>query len=158
MTYNNLEHVSLLRAFKSAPTLPVPEARRFFSVPLASLSSPLDVQLLPCNRPIGSLETAPRTSLRADSPQETWEGFWCVADEGYYTRCTYTDGRECWFRLADAAPRDEHYERSRARIIKFSSSSAHDDVVTMRLMAAHGRRPILVGKSRRRVRPAVATH
>ena len=71
---------------------------------------------------------------------------------------TYADGRECWFRLADEAPREERYERPRTTIIKFSSSRAHDDVVSMRLMAAAGRRPILVGASRRRVRPAGATH
>jgi hypothetical protein len=94
--------------------------------------------------------------LRADSAQEKWDGFWSLADEGYYTRCTHADGRECWFRLADEAPRDEPSGRFRAGIIKFSSSRAHDDVVTMRLMAAHGRRPILVGTSRRRARPAGA--
>ncbi|HEX7938800.1 MAG TPA: hypothetical protein VF483_07380 [Gemmatimonadaceae bacterium] len=116
------------------------------------------MQLLPCNRPTGSLETAPRTSLGTDSPQETWEGFWCIADEGYYTRCTYADGRECWFRLADEAPREDRYDRVRSNIIKFSSTRAHDDVVSMRLMAVHGRRPILVGASRRRVRPTGAAH
>jgi len=114
------------------------------------------VQLLPCNRPVGSLETAPRTSLSADSSQETWAGFWCVADEGYYTCCTHADGAECWFRLADESPRDDQVDRPRIRSIKFSSSGAHDDVVAMRLMAARGRRPILVGASRRRVRPAGA--
>lgn len=127
-----------------------------FQSPLAPLGSPLSVQLLPCNRPTGSLETAPRTSLRADSPQETWEGFWCIADEGYYTRCTHADGHECWFRLADESPREEHSDGPRARIIKFSSSRAHEDVMAMRLMAARGRRPILVGTSRRRARPAGA--
>ena len=114
------------------------------------------MQLLPCDRPAGSLETAPRTSLRADSEQESWEGFWCVSDEGYYTRCTYADGRECWFRLADEMPRDEYQDARRARVIKFSSKRAGEDVVAMRLLGVQGRRPILVGTSRRRTRPAEA--
>ena len=112
------------------------------------------MQLLPCNRPTGSLEAAPRTSLRADSPQEKWDGFWCVADEGYYTRCTYTDGRECWFRMADETPRDDHFDGPRARVIRFSSKRATEDVVAMRLISSRGRRPVLVGASRRRARPA----
>jgi hypothetical protein len=115
-----------------------------------------DVQLLPCNRPSGSLETAPRTSLRVDSAEERWEGFWSDADEGYYTRCTYADGTERWFRLADEAPREERFERPRSRVIKFSSNRTAVDIVTMRLMAAQGGRPILVGTSRRRSRPAGA--
>ena len=114
------------------------------------------MQLLSCNRPSGSLESAPRTSLRADSPQETWEGFWCLTDDVYYTRCTGSDGREYWFRMADESPREESWERHRARIIKFSSNRVGADVVAMRLMTAQGRRPILVGTSRRRSRSAGA--
>ena len=53
------------------------------------------------------LESAPKTSLRADSEQEQWEGFWSVADEHYYTRCVRADGAESWFRMVDEAPRDE---------------------------------------------------
>jgi len=77
-----------------------------------------------------------------------------VADEGYYTRCTHADGRECWFRMADETPREEHFDGLRSRVIKFSSSRARVDGVAMRLMVAKGRRPILVGTSRRRARPA----
>jgi hypothetical protein len=114
------------------------------------------VQLLPCNRPTGSLESAPRTSLRADTEQETWAGFWSLTDDAYYTCCTDAAGREYWFRMADETPRDDSWDRPRARVIKFSSSRAAEDVVMMRLMTAQGRKPILVGASRRRSRPAGA--
>ena len=114
------------------------------------------MQLLPCSRPTGSLETAPRTSLRADSERERWAGFWCVTDDAYYTCCTDAEGREVWFRMADEAPRDESWDRPRAKAIKFYSDRAAADVVTMRLLAAQGRKPILVGASRRRSRPAGA--
>ncbi len=157
MTYNNLRSVSLLRRFRNANTLPLPEARSDIARPSpAPFSRRLDVQLLPCNCPTGSLETAPRTSLRADTAGERWEGFWSTADEGYYTRCSYADGSDAWFRLVDEAPREERFERPRSRVIKFSSNRAGADVVAMRLMAARGRRPILVGTSRRRPRSAGA--
>jgi hypothetical protein len=61
-----------------------------------------DVDLLPCNRPEGRLEQAPRTSLRADSVQENWEGFWCLADDRYYTRCTRSDGSQQWYGIGDS--------------------------------------------------------
>lgn len=109
------------------------------------------MQLLPCNKPTGPLETAPRTSLRADSALETWAGFWNLDDEGYYTRCVYADGSEAWFHLVDELPRDEKFE-SRGRVIKFYSSRARADIVSMRLMGIASGRPILVGTSRRRAR------
>ena len=58
------------------------------------------MQLLPCPRPIGPLESAPRTSLRADSERERWDGFWSE-DERYYARCTRWDGSEQWYRIED---------------------------------------------------------
>jgi hypothetical protein len=67
-----------------------------------------DVHLIPCNPPQGSLEQAPRTSLRpparrlSDSGQERWEGFWCVDDERYYTRCVRADLSEEWYRIHDS--------------------------------------------------------
>lgn len=59
------------------------------------------MHLVPCARPSGVLEEAPRTSLREESAGERWDGFWCAGDEGYYTRCTRGDGSEEWFRMAD---------------------------------------------------------
>jgi hypothetical protein len=56
--------------------------------------------------------------------------------------------------MADELPREERYEAPRTRVIKFYSTRANADVVAMRLMAAKGGRPILVGTSRRRARPA----
>ena len=116
------------------------------------------MQLLPCNRPTGLLESAPQTSLRDDSEQERWEGFWSVADEHYYTRCIRTDGAEQWYRLVDEAPRDDTRHWGDGRAISFSSRpGGRASFVGMRLLAAQGGRPILVGKSRRRhARPATA--
>ena len=109
-----------------------------------------DVQLLPCVRPDGLMESAPRTSLRADSPQERWEGFWCVTDERYYTRCVRDDGAEQWYRLVDEAPASEA-DVTRPRVIRFPSSVAgRPEVFGMRLVSRDGRRPILVGTARRR--------
>ena len=68
------------------------------------------MHLLRCNPPQGSLESAPRTSLRADSAQERWEGFWCADDDRYYTRCARADGSEQWYRFA--------YENT-ARVLPF---------------------------------------
>jgi hypothetical protein len=117
-----------------------------------------DVQLLPCPRPTGLLESAPQTSLRADTAQERWEGFWSVADEHYYTRCNRVDGGEQWYRLVDEAPRDESRHWGDVRVIKFSSRPAPQPTVTgMRLIAARGRKAILVGYSRRRTRSARPT-
>jgi len=62
-----------------------------------------DVDLLPCNRPQGQLESAPRTSLRADSAQERWEGFWCVTDDRYYALCVRADGTEQWHCFGESA-------------------------------------------------------
>lgn len=108
------------------------------------------MQLLPCVRPNGSLESAPHTSLRADTPQERWDGFWCETDERYYTRCVRGDGAEQWYRLVDEAP-DRDGDGMRSRVIRFRSSvTARTEVFGMRLVSRDGRRPILVGTARRR--------
>lgn len=60
------------------------------------------MHLTPCNRPTGVLEPAPATSLREAASDGQWDGFWCVADERYYTRCV-SAGVERWFRIADDA-------------------------------------------------------
>ncbi len=59
------------------------------------------MHLVACPRPTGTLEEAPRTSLRVETDGGRWDGFWCAGDEGYYTRCTHRDGSEQWFRMAD---------------------------------------------------------
>jgi len=106
-----------------------------------------DVQLLSCPKPAGSLETAPPTSLRADSADERWDGFWSVADERYYARCTRTDGTEHWFRLVDEMPgADEAF--ATARMFKFPSRFAGRTTVSMRLLGT-GKHAILVGTARR---------
>ncbi|MEX2178792.1 MAG: hypothetical protein WD801_08795 [Gemmatimonadaceae bacterium] len=100
------------------------------------------MQLLPCNRPSGPLESAPRTSLRADSAQERWEGYWCEGDEGYYARCVRTDGTEGWYRVADEDV--------------IGSIPVHRALTPGAPRACHlrwsklGARSILVGTSRRR--------
>jgi hypothetical protein len=60
-----------------------------------------DVHLLPCKRPSGSLEPAPRTSLRAGPDAGQWEGFW-GEDGRYYARCARLEGTEEWYRITDS--------------------------------------------------------
>lgn len=135
-----------------------------------SLDRLLAVQLLPCNRPTGILESAPRTSLRADSAHERWEGFWSVSDEGYYTRCVRDDGSQQWYRVADEVSNESITD---SRVIPFRRRKVtHDsrrtltfdvprtlthDARQMLLISRPGQRPILVGVSRRgsRMRPRV---
>ncbi|HEU4993660.1 MAG TPA: hypothetical protein VFT29_02535 [Gemmatimonadaceae bacterium] len=104
------------------------------------------MHLSPCSPPQGSLESAPRTSLRADTPHESWDGFWCLADEGYYTRCRRSDGTEQWYRIAE----------SRVRVVPDSAvltlrprSARHDNSKMMLVRPSHGRVPMLIGTSRR---------
>ena len=99
------------------------------------------------------MESAPRTSLRADSARERWEGYWCIADEGYYTRCVGPDGSDQWFRFADE---DTRVALAEARVLTLrpkDTKHLHTRMVLLR--PSQGRRPILVGTSRRdtRARP-----
>jgi len=98
----------------------------------------IPVHLLPCNRPQGTLESAPRTSLREDSSHERWEGFWCVSDEGYYARCVRTDGSDQWYRFADDVALSQV---AGARVLPLRRRRM--------IMFGRGRRSILVGTSRR---------
>jgi hypothetical protein len=94
------------------------------------------------------LEIAPRTSLRADSALERWEGFWCVSDEGYYVRCVRSDNSEQWYRVADEVA----HEITGARVLPFRRRMVTQDARQMLLVSRPGQRPILVGTSRRRQR------
>jgi len=104
------------------------------------------------------LESAPRTSLREDSAHEQWEGFWSVADEGYYTRCVRADGSEQWYRVVDEAPRvaEPRVISLRARLTRdVLRAAAHDarragvPDQMMLMPASKGRRLTLVGTLRR---------
>lgn len=116
------------------------------------------MHLLPCNRPIGTLESAPRTSLRADSAHERWDGFWSDLDGRYYTRCTRHTGSEQWYRFgeesAGAASRVSVREtrvlplRLRGRAL--GAERVQSNARRMLLLSRDGGRPILVGTSRRR--------
>lgn len=110
MNGNNLRRASLLRGESAAPTLRLPavnSACEGFTreIPTPPLSP---VHLLPCSKPEGMLEPAPRTSVGTGesgegdaSASDRWEGYWCVADERYYT-CRRTEaGAEQWYRFAD---------------------------------------------------------
>lgn len=121
-----------------------------------------DVHLLPCNRPTGRLEPAPRTALSQDSAHVRWEGFWCVADEGYYTRSVREDGREQWYRVADETTLVTRRSR-RARVLPLRRVIVTLDgrrVLTNTvgrvclLGSSTSKRTILVGTSRRRSRLA----
>lgn len=104
-----------------------------------------DVHLLPCNCPTGPLEPAPRTALCEDSAFAHWEGFWCVADEGYYARCVREDGSAAWFRLADEA-RPVTRRGREARVLPMRRVIVTPD--GRRLLASDPRRVVLLGSSR----------
>lgn len=89
---------------------------------------PALVQLLPCQRPTGTLECAPCTSLRADAEGGDLQGFWREQDGEYYAQRVAEDGSEQWFRIADASVTRAYAAR----------------------WAKLGTRSILIGTSRRR--------
>lgn len=100
-----------------------------------------------------------------DSAHERWEGYWSVANDGYYARCIRPDGSEQWYRFADELSGERVAE---ARVIPLRPRLTRDvrrtltcdaqgaltrDTRQMLLVsAAKGRRPILIGASRRRSR------
>jgi hypothetical protein len=104
------------------------------------------VRLLPCARPSGILESAPRTSLRADSADESWDGFWSVADGSYHARCTRSDGSQQWFRIADELIRVREDD---ARVIVLRPARAEARGARRMLLLQRGKglgsRNVLVG-------------
>ncbi|HEY8176028.1 MAG TPA: hypothetical protein VIF32_10065 [Gemmatimonadaceae bacterium] len=109
------------------------------------------------------MESAPRTSLRVDSVHERWEGYWSVADEGYYARCVRADGSEQWYRFAHEDSRENvadprviplrpRLTRDVRRTPRRDEPRTPSDRQMLLVTAAKGRRPILVGTSRRRSR------
>lgn len=89
--------------------------------------------------------------MRADSAHERWEGFWCIADEGYYARCLRSDGSEQWYRFADEVPRKVVKVVAETRVLRLRPR-ARDDGRRMLLLGSRNGRAILVGTSRRRSR------
>jgi hypothetical protein len=107
------------------------------------------VQLLPCKRPHGPLEVAPRSALCVETATEKWEGFWCLEDERYYTRCIRDGVSEQWYHLVDEPPRARIKE---ARVIPLRPRGGREYPVTRHMMLvtpADGSRAILIGGSRR---------
>jgi hypothetical protein len=105
------------------------------------------VHLVSCIRPEGALESAPATSLRTAAPGERWEGFWCVADERFYARCTMPEGREQWFRIADIASSAVVTRRRETRVIQFPVRA---DRRPRMLVGRYRGNAMLVGTQRRR--------
>jgi hypothetical protein len=89
--------------------------------------------------------------LRADSPEERWEGYWCVRDERYYARCVGPDGDDRWFRVADDAVTVVDAD---ARVLTLRPRVARHSIANRMLLVApkHGGRAMLVGTSRRGAR------
>jgi hypothetical protein len=94
-----------------------------------------------------------------ESVQGEWEGFWCVQDEGYYTRCITTAGEQ-WYRVADEASAPERLTGggAGARVIPMRRRSVPQDGRRMLLLPPRygdTGKAILVGTSRRNsgVRP-----
>jgi hypothetical protein len=101
--------------------------------------------------------------LHAPSAHERWDGFWCVSDERYYTRCRQLDGREQWYRIADASTSltPAHVRESRVLPLRPRRIAAPDGRVVLSrdarrtLLFVSVRscgRDILVGSSRNRTR------
>ena len=148
MNDNNLRIPSLLRREIAASTLRTPRPNRFATVtPRDHRRIPFDVDLHRSSQPNGTLERAPRTALRLQAreaePNEQWDGFWCVEDDRYYTRCTRADGAVEWYTIRDAAPAAVRHART--RVIPFRRRSTAIVFVSRRDQA-----PVLVGVSRRR--------
>ena len=116
------------------------------------------MHLLPCNRPEGQLESAPRSSLSGPETEGHWDGFWGV-DERYYARCTEADGREYWYRVADDLPAGRKRRETRVIPLRPRGAQGHVfDVAARRLVvfgSSRSGRTILVGRSRRRRGDAV---
>ena len=100
-----------------------------------------------------------------DSAQERWEGFWSVADDGYYARCIRADGSEQWYRFADESsgarvaearviPLRPRLTRDVRRTFTYNAPRAltRDARQMLLVSAGKGRRPILIGTSGRRSR------
>jgi len=160
MNDNNLERQPLLRATPPDSTLPPRDRLRSrsdqtfrFSRHRPSLApAPSLVHLLPCDPPHGQLEPAPRSSLHADAPDEQWDGFWCLADEGYYTRCMDAFGREQWYRVADDELAPDDLNGARVLPMRRRGAGLVQDGRRMLLLSSRTggtNRPILVGTSRR---------
>lgn len=105
------------------------------------------MHLTPCNRPTGVLEPAPATSLREAASDGQWDGFWCVADERYYTRCV-SAGVERWFRIADDANALRLISRPRrANGIPFPVA---ENAVPRMIVGRYRGQAMIVGTRRRR--------
>jgi hypothetical protein len=109
------------------------------------------MQLVPCARPSGPLERAPRTSLRVNSEAERWDGFWSVVDEAYYARCTALNGAEDWFCYVEIPERDVAPPEPRTTRLRASNDVAGRRVMLL-LTRSVGRRGVLVGSAHRKAR------
>jgi hypothetical protein len=109
------------------------------------------VHLIPCSRPIGALEGAPRTSLCAETPEEQWEGFWCLRDGCYYACRHAADGSDRWFRIADD---NAVVVGTDIRVLPLRPRAARHSIANRMLLVApvRGGRAMLIGTSRRGAR------
>ena len=117
---------------------------------------PNPVHLLPCDRPVGHLEPAPRTSLSGPDGPAEWTGFWGM-DERYYARCRYADGGEQWYRVADDVVVARRKRETRVLPLRPRGSGRVRELARRVVVLGSSRsgRTILVGTSRRR-RPDAA--
>lgn len=109
------------------------------------------MQLVPCARPSGPLERAPRTSLRVNTDAERWDGFWSVVDEAYYARCTSLGGTEEWFCYVEVPDRDVAPPEPKTYRIRRTTETQGRRVMLL-LTRSVGRRGVLVGSAHRRAR------
>jgi hypothetical protein len=115
------------------------------------LISPKGMRLVPCSPPSEPLDAAPRSALlREVEPGTNWEGFWCGASDGYFARCTSSDGSARWYRIVDetAAADTVGPTIPASRVLPFRGDAMRR--VNLIVAASPSGRPMIVGGSARR--------
>jgi hypothetical protein len=108
------------------------------------------MRLVPCSPPTEPLDAAPRTALLRDlEPGTDWEGFWSRSTDGYYTRCTTSEGSTQWYRISDDSEGGLTLAASSpvTRVLPFRGDAMRR--VSLILAASPSGRPMLVGSARR---------
>ena len=107
------------------------------------------MHLVSCAPPTQPLEVAPRSSL-SDPECGKWDGFWSTTDEAYFTRCTYEDGSQMWFKLVEGAPDHALYATGTYDVVSGATADPIHARRSVMLLVGRsaGTRGILVGNAR----------
>lgn len=117
------------------------------------------MRLVPCPPPAEPLQTAPSTVLMRDvDAAGEWAGFWSGESDAYYARRTTAAGLVDWYTMADGGSEAAPVEivadsaMSAVRVLPFRSSESGKRPALI-VAEMPGGRPMLVGSSRRSLRP-----